>query len=263
MRLKPCYFMAPEDSSPGGGSPPAGGGASPPGSATAAPASGTAPAATAIDPAALAREVAAAVGPQVRDSIFAELRKSGVLGGKAGQAPQASTAETPPAASGASALSLSDVETLLASRETFARELARFDIPDSAIARARQALNVEKPSDVASWAKTYATDMGWKERAAPSAAAATTTPNPTAAAAAAAATASHAQGDPKPIAASSTAPGGGDSTPSELVDITKLSAEQRLRLGPEGIRAALDRAAEAGYARDGRPRIPEVLRTKR
>lgn len=267
MRLKPRYFMVPEDASPGGGSPPAGGApAAQPTAAT--PAQGNAPAAPPFDTAAFARDVAAAVAPSVRDFVFAEMRKSGVLP-KGGSAPASAGAESQPNAGVTAAPGAVDVEAIIERRENFAFELGRFDAPASGVSRARAAFKAENPADVNAWARAYATDMGWKERAAPSAA--TGTPNPTTAAGTAPATvttnpaANAGAGGQKPFAASDTAPGGGTLTPGELIDVTKLTDEQRLQLGPEGIRAALDRAAEAGNQRDGRPRIPSVLRipTKR
>ncbi len=156
MLTKLNRLMAPEDSSPGGGSPaPSAADGTPAPAAT--PAQGTAPT---VDTAALAREVAATV----RDSIFAELRKSGVVGKKA---EPAATTEAPPNGHAiAPASSAADIEALLERRENFAHALGKFDVPDTALVRARKAFSAEKPDDVADWVKTFATDMGWKQRTA-------------------------------------------------------------------------------------------------
>ena len=145
-------LMAPE-----GDPSPSGGGAPGTPAPTATPAPGPAPA---IDTAALARDVAATV----RDSIFAELRKSGVLGKPA--APPA-TDSVAPSGTPAPAPSVVDVEALLERRENFAHALGKFDVPESAIPRARKAFTSEKPDDVNGWVATFASEMGWKQRNAP------------------------------------------------------------------------------------------------
>lgn len=262
MRLKPRYFMAPEGDPPTGGAP---AGGAPAAQATAAtPAQGNAPAAPpAFDVAALAREVAAAVAPTVRDSVFAELRRSGALP-KGGAAPAGAGAEPQAHAGVAAQPGAVDIEAMLDRRESFASELGRFEAPASAVARARAAFKAENPADVHGWARAYATDMGWKERAAPSAAASvTTTITPPAAVAPGQPAPPGSATPPPPIAASDTAPGAGDPLNSgELIDVSKLTDEQRRKLGPDGIRRLLERSEEVGSGREGRPPTPAVLRRK-
>jgi hypothetical protein len=152
MLTKLYRLMAPE-----GDPTPTGGGAPSPVTPTATPAPGPAP----FDPAALARDVASTV----RDSIFAELRKSGVLG-KVAAPPTATDPATPAATATAPASTALDVEALLERRENFAHALGKFEVPDTAIARARKAFTAEKPDDVNGWVSTFATEMGWKQRSA-------------------------------------------------------------------------------------------------
>ncbi len=149
MLTKLYRLLAPEDASPGGGSPPPP--ASPAPAPAATPAQGPAPT---FDTAALAREVAASV----RDSVFAELRKSGALKKDTAAAP-APDKDTPPAPAGAH-----DVEALIERHQSLGLALGKYDIPETALARARQSFKADSPTDVGAWVTTFATDMGWKQR---------------------------------------------------------------------------------------------------
>jgi hypothetical protein len=158
MLTKLYRLMAPEGDQPSGG-----GGATPPSppsppATPAAPATGPAPT---LDIAALAAQLAPALAGPVRDSIFAELRKSGVLKKDSPPAPDPAVAAAP---TGNASLSAADVESMLGRRETFAYLLSQFEIPATALGRARQSFLAEKPDDVSSWVTGYATDMGWKQR---------------------------------------------------------------------------------------------------
>jgi hypothetical protein len=275
MRLKPRYLMNAVDTSTGGGSPPPGG-ASPASSQppTSPPAQGGgqpsgAAGAPQIDYTALAQAIAPVLVPVVsqgvHDRVFKQLREAGVVGRKEGAAPAAGAGSEPAAGAPPTAPAAVDVEAIIERRENFAFELGRFDAPASAIARARTAFKAENPSDISGWARAYASDMGWKERAASSAA--TANPNPTGQppspppGGTASPPAQLTQ--PGPGAASSTAPGAGDPLDSgEIIDVSKLTDAQRQKLGPEGIRKLLDRSSEVGEARSGRPPTPAVLRRK-
>jgi hypothetical protein len=67
-----------------------------------------------------------------------------------------------------------------------------------------------------------------------------------------------------------TAPPGSTTVPNkvnrlesgQLVDVSTLTDEERLQLGPQGMRQQLERVINAGQARDGRPPVPAVLRKK-
>lgn len=277
MFRKLRYLMNAVDSSPGGGSPPPGGSpASSQPTGNTAPASGGgqpsggAPAAPPFDVNALAQALVPAVAKGVHDTVFARLREAGVLGRKDGNAAPGAGAgsETPAAGAPAAPPAAVDIEAVIERRENFALELGRFDVPTAAIARARQAFKAENPTDIATWARSYASDMGWKERAASSAAAGTSNPGTGSPQPPPSHPPPSSQQNPppggKPIAASPTAPGTVDAIDSgEIIDVSKLTDEQILKLGPDGIRREVERAVDSGRARSGRPPIPAVLRQKR
>lgn len=168
MLSKLYRLLAPEGDSPGGGAPPAAQPAPAAPAPAATPAQGNAPT---FDSAALAREVAASV----RDSVFAELRKSGALKKEPAAPPPDKEHPTPPAGA-------VDVEALIERRESLALALGRYDIPDTAIDRARKSFKAENPTDVGTWVAAFATDMGWRQRnstAQPAPAGPPATPTPT------------------------------------------------------------------------------------
>ena len=148
-RLRMLLNAHPNDGSPGGGAP-AGAGAS-----GSAPAAGAAPPAP---PAIDVKEIATQVASTVRDSVFAELRKSGVLG--KGEKP---TGETPAPQGGSQPLTAADVERISERASELGRGLA--GLSDEQAAIMRRLFKADAPDDVTAWVKTTRTALGFDKGA--------------------------------------------------------------------------------------------------
>ena len=106
-----------------------------------------------------------------KNSIFADLRKSGALGkDKPGETPPPPTA-TPAAPAVSATLTMDQVESMLEQTRVLERASVENGLTDAQQKRMRLALKAEAPEDVATWAKTYLADMGLAKS--------TTTPTPT------------------------------------------------------------------------------------
>ena len=150
-------LMNQEGGSPGGGAaPPAGSGTPNP----APPAQGGAPAAPSIDTAKLVGDIA----KQVKDGVFAELRRSGVF--KGGKDPEpgdgggagAGGDKSPPNAT--PGLSPADVQKLIARETAFERIATEHKLTEGQRKHVKAALDSASPEDVGGWAKTFLTDLG-------------------------------------------------------------------------------------------------------
>lgn len=162
MFQRPKYLMNEQDGSPGGGAVP-----NTPAQPT-APNGAAEPAATAPQiPADVLKsalgEVLAGVLPELRNGIFADLRKAGVFKPEKPTAP-----ESPPATTAAQSASMSpsDVKTMLAYDRAITRAEVEHKLTDRQSTRMRAALEVDKPDDVGAWAASYLTDMGLMKSAA-------------------------------------------------------------------------------------------------
>lgn len=142
-----------EGSSPGSGAPP---------SPAPTPAEPQAQGAASVD----VRKIA----DEVRNSVFAEMRKAGMLGKRADEQP-ATTPATPPAQAPSPPV---DTQTLIARERAFSRAMASSgrQMSDAQVARMERAYEAEAPQNPAEWVKGYLADMFG------TASNATTTPGP-------------------------------------------------------------------------------------
>jgi hypothetical protein len=94
---------------------------------------------------------------EVRNSVFAEMRKAGLLGKRADEQP-ATTPATPPAQASPQPV---DTQTLIARERAFSRAMAGSgrQMSDAQVARMERAYEAEAPPDPAGWVKGYLADM--------------------------------------------------------------------------------------------------------
>jgi hypothetical protein len=197
-------FMQQEDGAPTGAPPP------PAPAPTDPPAPGASPA---VDVTA----IAAAVAQQVKDGVFAELRRTGVLGKEkapkpVSEPPPSSTTTPPPP----------DIGKLRMLDRAIARSPHAARLNDAAYTRLERAFIEETPADAASWLTDYFEGMG-----------VSATPTPAAPAAPAATPTAPAvpNAAPAPRTAVPVSGGGGSppapTVPLEEQDLLRLSKEDR------------------------------------
>lgn len=142
-------------SSPGGGAPPGSG------APAAAPAQGGSVATVPLDQVQTMIDNAVA---QAKHGIFADLRRTGSLKGKAGARARASGngggSNPQPGSAGAGAAPDVDVNALVQRATAFERFAVQHSLTDAQRKRMDAALRAENPTDVDAWAKSYLEDMG-------------------------------------------------------------------------------------------------------
>lgn len=143
-----------EGTSPGGGAPPA--------PADPSAQSGAQAAAPAISADALksaVSEALTAVLPDLRNGIFADLRKAGAFTkGKAEAEPVATPSPGPaPAQTG---LSMADVEAMLERERVITARATKYDLGEGAIRRMKSALSGVAPDQLATEADAFVSDLG-------------------------------------------------------------------------------------------------------
>ncbi len=197
--MKPRILMQQEDSAPTGAPIPA-----PAPAPTEAPAQGAAPA---LDVTA----IAAAITEQVKNGVFADLRRSGVLGKEKPSKPSTTEPSAAP-----------PQVNLRALDRAVARHSHAAQLSDRAYERLERAFQAEAPEDAGAWLADYFQGMG----VAAAQPAVTPTPTPAAPAATTAA--------PAPRSAVPISSGGGSppapTVPLEERDILSLSESDKLHL---------------------------------
>ena len=151
------YLRNQEGSSPGGGAAPI----APADPAAQAGAQTPAPAFSPDVLKGVVTEVVAAALPDLRNGIFAELRKSGAFakGKDPGEAPP--TASPPPGpAPASSGLSKAEVEAMLELERVVTTRATKLDLGEGAIRRMRSALSGIAVENLASEADSYVSDLG-------------------------------------------------------------------------------------------------------
>jgi hypothetical protein len=145
-------LMNAADGSPGGGAPPA------PGAPAPAPAQG--------QPQGLTRDDLKSFADDVRNGVFADLRRAGVLGKepKSKRGDEEPVAGTPPAPPAADPMKLRELDRALG------RLGAADKLSDAAYKRMERAFVEEAPTDTAAWAKDYLGGYGFAQPAPGSAA---------------------------------------------------------------------------------------------
>jgi hypothetical protein len=134
-------------------------------------------------------------------------------------------------------------------RSVFDKHVAKAGLSDEQAEMVFPKFLAESPQDPAAWATKAATTFGIKTQAT------TTTTDNTAGQTTAAATV-------KPVTAQ-TAPRGVNALESGgLIDIFSLSDDDRIRLGPDGLRREFEKILAEGNARSGAPGLPKALRAK-
>lgn len=151
-------LMNAEGSSPGGGGqqpPPPG---TPP--APAAQAGAASPGLTVDQVKSLFAEQA----KEIRNGVFADLRRQGLLKGKDPDAGAGSGAgdggDKPPGPAPTPGVSADDVQKLITRERSIERIATENKLSDGQRRRMEVALKAENPSDVAAWSKSYLEDMG-------------------------------------------------------------------------------------------------------
>lgn len=144
-------FMNEEDGSPsGGGAPPAP--AQPPATPAAAPAP-TVP----VDQ---IKTLITETFGELRNGLFADLRKAGALGkDKPPETPPPAT-PAPAAAAAPTGISATDVKLMIERDRALTRSEIEHKLTPAQRRRMESALEADKPEDVSEWAKTYLADMG-------------------------------------------------------------------------------------------------------
>lgn len=141
-----------------GGSP--GGGSAPPPAVPPASTAATPPVETAIPVSQLKAVVSEAFG-ELRNGLFADLRKAGALGKEKPSAESPATPTPPSAAAPAqTGLSMADVEAMLEQDRAITRAQIEHKLNDAQVRRMKSALKADKPEDVGTWATAYLSDMG-------------------------------------------------------------------------------------------------------
>lgn len=225
MRTKLYKFLMNEaDSSPGGGAVPP---AVPPAS-TAAP-----EAPKYVTSEQLADQLAA-----FQNGFFANARKAGLLKDKA-EAP--TPAPATPAASSPTGLSMADVETMLERERGLTARSTRNSLSDAQTKRMKSALAGVAADAFDVEADAYLSDMGLVRATTPAAPAAIT------------ATTAEA---PKPPAAAPSAPTSSNlPTSNGMIDIFAPNVARAL--GPDGVRAELEKLWKLGNDMQGKPQRPK------
>lgn len=152
MLIKRILMNAADQGGSGGGQPPPAGGTTPPAAPAPAPqtpaqpqAQGAAPAT--IDIKALAAEVAAAVTPVVKDSLFAEARRAGMLPGNKPKAPSDGQAPAAPAAP--------DLSKLRSLDRVLNRTGLATSLSEQQYGRLERDYVAEAPDNAEDWVKAY------------------------------------------------------------------------------------------------------------
>lgn len=144
------FLMNEEDGSPGGGSvPPA------PAEPTATPAAVPAPEPTI--PVSQLKSVIGEVFGELRNGIFADLRKAGALK----KDEPATPAKQPAAAPASTGLTAAEVEAMLERERVVTRVATEHKLTDAQVKRMKGLLAAERPEDVSGWVSSFVTDMGF------------------------------------------------------------------------------------------------------
>lgn len=236
MRVRFARILMNEaDASPGGGAVS--------GTQTVTPAQGDAPAqASSPDP-----TMVQALASAVRDSVFAELRRSGVLKNKADPAP---TASAPAPAASPSSTDFRKLDRALA-QTGFGNGLDEqgYQFIETAFAAAN-------PQDAVGWVNTFFASVGRSAPSQPQAPVTTGTQQPT----------NGATAEPaKPPTAAPPSAAGTPVTPMTsggLVDIWKLTPQQLDQLGPSGVRREFEKHLSEGARLSGAPPVPRAAQKK-
>lgn len=141
-------LMNQQDGSPGGGAP-----AGTPGTPATPQAQGATPAA--ID----MQQLVSAVTAAVKDGVFADLRRSGVLKpSKQQQTIDVGEQPTPPAPQAQAASQ--DPEKVVQRMRSFDRAVGKANLTDAQVTRMEKALKADSPDDVGAWCQSYLEEMG-------------------------------------------------------------------------------------------------------
>jgi hypothetical protein len=167
---------------------------------------------------------------EVKNGVFADLRRSGYFGGK-GKEPegQKEPKDPKPATTG------DDVKQLMARQRAFDRATATAKLSDRALARMESAFTAESPENVSEWVKGYLEDLGIGASGASSPPQSATSPNPPPAAPASASPGAPATAPSSPPAPPAPAPVPVADLERAKVHPNKLTADQVSRLGPKGV----------------------------
>jgi hypothetical protein len=143
------FLMNEEDASPGGGSvPPA------PAEPTATPAAAPAP-----EPAIPISQLKSVIGEvfgELRNGIFADLRKAGALKKDEPVTP----AKQPAAAPASTGLTAAEVQQMLERDRVLTRAEIEHKLTPAQAKRMRGILEADRPEDVSGWVSSFVTDMG-------------------------------------------------------------------------------------------------------
>jgi hypothetical protein len=253
------------DASPGSGAASDSSASSAP-QASGASANAQPPATTAPDPGmvkAIADAVAGSVGTSVKDTVFAELRRTGVLKGSTPKPQATTTAAADPASSPNPTIDATAGRRLdrALNRLGFAAHL-----DDRAYQRVERDFAADSPTDPEAWVREYYGSMGVKptpQQAANGAASSGAQPATPAAPAAATPAAAAAQPTTpqaqQPPAAAPSAPNGNAMPMTHgVVDIFSLQPHELKALGPDGVRKSLDALVKIGRQLQGAPSRPKV-----
>jgi hypothetical protein len=119
---------------------------------------------TPVDMKAMAAEMAAVIGPQVRDFVLGEARRAGVFkGGKekgGGVDPPESQTQTTQTGTGEQPLTHAAVAKMLERRDALHQALSGTSLSAGAHARIVRDMERDAPEDVGAWAKVYLSDFG-------------------------------------------------------------------------------------------------------
>jgi hypothetical protein len=155
MQLK-RIFMKEEDGSPGGG-------AAPPPAPAEPTASDAAPKAEPSVPVSQLKAVVVEAFSELRNGLFADLRKAGALGKEKAAAPEPTPApsQSPPAVAPASTgLSAADVQSMLIQERVFARAEAEHKLTDTQVEWMRSALKGVSADELPTKASSFLRSMG-------------------------------------------------------------------------------------------------------
>lgn len=144
-------FMNEEGGSPGGGA--------------ASPAPALPPASTAAaqpEPAIPVTQLKSVIGEvfgELRNGLFADLRRAGALK-KDEPAPTPAPQSAAAAAPAPTGLSMADVEAMLERERVITRVATEHKLTDAQVKRMKGMIAAEKPDDVSGWVSAFVTDMG-------------------------------------------------------------------------------------------------------
>lgn len=105
-------------------------------------------------------EAVAGVRDEIKNGLFAELRKAGVLGNKE-KAPEPTPASNPTPAPAAS-LSERDIERVVIREQSLGRAEAMYGLDEKRLTHLRRAIGAENPADIGAFVNSFASDMGWQ-----------------------------------------------------------------------------------------------------